>query len=106
MGTPPGVCPMAFWVMLQSIMGYGYPPPHLGVILTNKVKLLPFRRTTYAGGNETNATTTYFLLFFRETFHSTEIPNLQSTVSINHVKNRFLNLDFFHLFESCFTNDT
>ena len=25
-GTPPGVCPMAFWVMLQSIMGYGYPP--------------------------------------------------------------------------------
>ena len=24
-GTPPG-CPMAFWVMLQSIMGYGYPP--------------------------------------------------------------------------------
>ena len=30
MGTPPGVCPMEFWVMLQSIMGYGYPPP-LGV---------------------------------------------------------------------------
>ena len=34
-GTPPagpgrvpplGVCPMEFWVMLQSIMGYGYPP--------------------------------------------------------------------------------
>ena len=24
-GTPPG-CPMAFWEMLQSIMGYGYPP--------------------------------------------------------------------------------
>ena len=24
---PPGVCPMAFWEMLQSIMGYGYPPP-------------------------------------------------------------------------------
>ena len=24
--VPPGVCPMAFWVMLQSIMGYGYPP--------------------------------------------------------------------------------
>ena len=23
---PPGVCPMAFWEMLQSIMGYGYPP--------------------------------------------------------------------------------
>ena len=23
---PLGVCPMAFWVMLQSIMGYGYPP--------------------------------------------------------------------------------
>ena len=26
LGTPPGVSPMAFWVMLQSIMGYGYPP--------------------------------------------------------------------------------
>ena len=25
-GTPPG-CPMAFWEMLQSIMGYRYPPP-------------------------------------------------------------------------------
>ena len=24
-GTPPGVCPMAFCEMLQSIMGYGYP---------------------------------------------------------------------------------
>ena len=26
-GYPPGVCPMEFWVMLQSIMAYGYPPP-------------------------------------------------------------------------------
>ena len=26
-GNPPPVCPMAFWEMLQSIMGYGYPPP-------------------------------------------------------------------------------
>ena len=24
---PASVCPMAFWEMLQSIMGYGYPPP-------------------------------------------------------------------------------
>ena len=23
--VPPGVCPMELWVMLQSIMGYGYP---------------------------------------------------------------------------------
>ena len=23
-GYPPSVCPMVFWVMLQSIMGYGY----------------------------------------------------------------------------------
>ena len=31
LGTPPpGVCPMEFWVMLQSIMGYGYPPPRCG----------------------------------------------------------------------------
>ena len=47
-GYPPG-CPMAFWEMLQSIMGYGYPPPRCGQ--TNKVKLLPSRRTTYAGDN-------------------------------------------------------
>ena len=54
-GTPPAgpdrvppSCPMAFWEMLQSIMGYGYPP---GCEQTNKVKLLPSRRTTYAGGN-------------------------------------------------------
>ena len=26
-GTPLDVCPMAFWVMLQSIMGYGHTPP-------------------------------------------------------------------------------
>ena len=26
---PPGVWPMAFWEMLQSIMGYGYPPPQV-----------------------------------------------------------------------------
>ena len=26
-GYPRGVCPMAFWEMLQNIMGYGYPPP-------------------------------------------------------------------------------
>ena len=25
--VPPRVCPMAFWEMLQSIMGYGYPLP-------------------------------------------------------------------------------
>ena len=50
-GTPPGVCPMAFWEMLQSIMGYGYPPPRCGQ--TNKVKLLPSRGTTYAGGKST-----------------------------------------------------
>ena len=48
-GRIPPCCPMAFWEMLQSIMGYGYPPPRCG--LTNKVKLLPSRRTTYAGGN-------------------------------------------------------
>ena len=27
---PPSVCPMAFWEMLQNIMGYGYPPPRCG----------------------------------------------------------------------------
>ena len=28
---PPSGCPMAFWEMLQSIMGYWYPPPPPGV---------------------------------------------------------------------------
>ena len=46
---PPGGCPMAFWEMLQSIMGYGYPPP---CGQTNKVKVLPSRCTTYAGAND------------------------------------------------------
>ena len=52
--VPPLRClPMAFWVMLQSIMGYGYPPPsRCGQ--TNKVKLLPSRRTTYAGGKNSH----------------------------------------------------
>ena len=27
---PLGVCPMAFWEMLQSTMRYGYPPPRCG----------------------------------------------------------------------------
>ena len=48
MSTPLGVCPIAFWVMLQSIMGYGY-PPRCGQ--TNKVKLLPSCHTTYTGSN-------------------------------------------------------
>ena len=59
-GTPPrpgrvpplGVCPMAFWEMLQSIMGYGYPPPvDRQMEGQTRVKTLPSRRTTYAGGN-------------------------------------------------------
>ena len=71
-GTPLGVCPMEFWVMLQSIMGYGYPlgvchgilgnvakhygiwVPPLGVDRQmdgqTRVKTLPSRCTTYAGG--------------------------------------------------------
>ena len=48
-GYPPG-CPMAFWEMLQSIMGYGYPPCGQTDWWTERVKTLPSRRTTYAGG--------------------------------------------------------
>ena len=43
-------CPMAFWVMLQSIMGYGYPPVDRQMEGQTRVKTLPSRRTTYAGG--------------------------------------------------------
>ena len=52
-----GFCPMELWVMLQSIMGVkkkkimGWVPPPCEQ--TNKVKLLPSRRTTYAGGKNT-----------------------------------------------------
>ena len=48
---------MELWVMLQSIMGVnkkkimGWVPPPPPGEQTNKVKLLPSRRTTYAGGN-------------------------------------------------------
>ena len=56
----PPRCPMAFWEMLQSIMGYGYPPPRCGQ--TNKVKLLPSRRTTYAGGKNQFL---YMYLYFK-----------------------------------------
>ena len=49
-GYPPG-CPMAFWVMLQSIMGYGYPPCGQTEGQT-RVKTLPSRRTTYTGGKD------------------------------------------------------
>ena len=38
--TPLGICPMAFWEMLHSIMGYGYPP--LWTDRQTRVKTLPF----------------------------------------------------------------
>ena len=59
------LCPMELWVMLQSIMGVkkkkkknygmGTPPPPLWTDRLmdgqTRVKTLPSRRTTYAGGN-------------------------------------------------------
>ena len=56
---------MAFWEMLQGIMGYGYPPPPPRVDRQidgcmegqTRVKILPSRRTTYAGGNNSNLAT-------------------------------------------------
>ena len=55
---PPGVCPMAFWEMLQSIMGYGCPPcgqtdgwkdrrvskHYLPVVLRTRAVINPVRR--------------------------------------------------------------
>ena len=56
--VPPSGCPMAFWEMLQSIMGYGYhpPPPPVDRQMEGQthVKTLPSRHTTYTGGNEYN----------------------------------------------------
>ena len=54
LGTPPPPgCLMAFWEMLQSIMGYGYPPPVDRQIdgWTDACQNITFPRTTYAGGN-------------------------------------------------------
>ena len=48
---PPGVCPMAFWEMLQSIMGTPLWTDRWMEGQT-RVKTLPSRRTTYAGGNK------------------------------------------------------
>ena len=46
-GYPLGVCPMEFWVMLQSIVGYGYLPPHCGQTEgQTHVKTLPSHCTT------------------------------------------------------------
>ena len=51
--VPPHRCLMAFWEMLQSIMGYGYPPPVDRQIggWTDACQNITFPRTTYAGGN-------------------------------------------------------
>ena len=46
-GTPPHGCPMAFWEMLQSIMGYGYPPPRC-----EQTENITFPHPSDAGGNK------------------------------------------------------
>ena len=60
------LCPMELWVMLQSIMGVkkkkkkkkklwdGYPPLWTDRLMDGqtRVKTLPSRRTTYAGGKK------------------------------------------------------
>ena len=57
-GTWPGYpprCLMAFWEMLQSIMGYGYPPLWTDRWMdgrTDACQNITFPRTTYAGGNK------------------------------------------------------
>ena len=45
----------------------GTPP---GCEQTNKVKLLPSRRTTYTGGNKVNAVAIVNLAYFFSFFHS------------------------------------
>ena len=52
-GTPPPL-PHAFWEMLQSIMGYGYPPLWTDRWMdgrTDACQNITFPRTPYAGGN-------------------------------------------------------
>ena len=49
----PPRCPMAFWEMLQSIMGYGYPPLWTDRWMdgrTDACQNITFPRTPYAGG--------------------------------------------------------
>ena len=59
--VPPRRCLMAFWEMLQSIMGYGYPPPlwtdRWMDGRTDACQNITFPRTPYAGGNNTSSET-------------------------------------------------
>ena len=62
--VPPSVWPMVFWEMLQSIMGYGYPPcGQTDWWMDRRVSkhYLPVR-TTYAGGK--NARNVRFCLLY------------------------------------------
>ena len=55
-GYPPRHCLMAFWEMLQSIMGYGYPPLWTDRWMdgrTDACQNITFPHTPYAGGNKT-----------------------------------------------------
>ena len=67
-GYPPS-CLMVFWEMLQSIMGYGYPPPVDRQIdgWTDACQNITFPRTTYAGGN--NVLTSQMILTRLECRH-------------------------------------
>ena len=51
-GRVPPICPMEFWVMLQSIMGW-IPPLWTDRCMDGRphVKTLPSNHTTYVGGN-------------------------------------------------------
>ena len=101
-GTPPG-CPMAFWEMLQSIMGYGYPPPVDRQIDgwmdgQTRVKTLPSRRTTYAGGNKND-------IFWADSMHPMPCPDSWVTINIIHRKtwSSSQNIFSFLLVERCET---
>ena len=81
-GYPPRVCPMAFWEMLQSIMGYGY--PHCGqtdwwkdrrvskhylpvVLRTRAIKRIHVWISLYDGSNEVRGVKRGFEVSFKFT---------------------------------------
>ena len=69
---PPPDCPMAFWEMLQSIMGYGYPPPRC-----EQTENITFPHPSDAGGNNfsDDCHGSDILNFFEQSYSITFLPH-------------------------------
>ena len=66
--VPPGICPMAFWEMLQSIMGYGYPPMWTDRLMDGRTDVC--QNITSSVILRTRAVTTIYVIEDRCLFHT------------------------------------